>query len=151
MNMSIQPRKASRKKEASQEQQASICPGLTIQMTHPNNSIKFAYHFSATGEMLSLPKTLASPQRQPLLWGEQGDSARTQTTAGRQRDLLGSRGNPGHVGSAAGPWTQLGVQGCPLVTTSGDAAQSLVDTQPGWPQHTIHKPVLHKYSLLTLW
>lgn len=76
-------------------------PGLTIQITHLNNPITFAYHFSAPGEGLSLPKTLTSPQGQTLTAGGRCDSARTQTTAGRRGELLGSRGSPGHVGSAS--------------------------------------------------
>lgn len=90
-------------------------------MTHPNNSLTFfAYHFSATGEGRSLPKT-GQPSGANSTAGRRGDCARTQTTAGgRGRGLLGSRGSPDHVRSAAGPL--VSAQSCPLVTASGYTA-----------------------------
>lgn len=66
-----------------------------------------------------------------------------KTAAGSQSDLLGSRGSPGHVGSAAGPWTQLRVQGCPLVTTSGYAAY----TCPESTWHLTRLVLAHKSQI----
>lgn len=92
-------------------------------MTHPNNSLTFfAYHFSATGEGLSLPTT-GQPSGANSTAGWRGDCARTQTTEGGRGELLGSPGSPGspdHVGSAAGPL--VSAQSCPLVAVSGCTA-----------------------------
>lgn len=79
----------------------------------------FAYHFSATGEGRSLPKT-GQPSGANSTAGRRGDCARTQTTAGGRGELLGSRGSPDHVRSAAGPL--VSAQSCPLVTASGCTA-----------------------------